>query len=332
MARPVTIGGELAKEYLGTHKGMATRTLARLMRADHPKIYSSIDKARDALRYYQGRHGVKAREVMTDRRFQLPAPTAENPLSLPDSDEIPWIPYVLPDSLASILVLSDIHFPYQHNPSLQAALLYGKAREADCIVLNGDTMDCYGLSSFVRDPEKRDFRGELEVTRHGLMAIRNLFPNARIVYKEGNHEARFANLLQTKAAEFYGLEEMRLEVLLGLFDMGIDYVCDKRPITYRELTILHGHETGATSGGVNPARTALLKAKTCVMVGHFHRKQGDMQRVLGGAWLQAWSTGCLCELHPQYMPINEWVRGFAHVNGGENWTVDNKAIINGVVV
>ena len=164
------------------------------------------------------------------------------------------------------------------------------------------------------------------------MAIRNMFPDARIIFKEGNHEARFSDLLKTKAPEFYGLEEMQLKVLLGLFDMGIEYVGDKRPVVYRGLTVLHGHETGATSGGVNPARTALLKAKTCVLVNHFHRKQGDMQKVLGGDWLQGWSAGCLCELHPQYMPINEWVRGFAHVTGGENWKVDNLAIINGVVV
>jgi len=188
------------------------------------------------------------------------------------------------------------------------------------------------MSRFVRDPEMRNFQGELEVTRHLLMAIRNMFPDARIIYKEGNHEARFNDLLKTKAPEFYGLSEMRLEVLLGLHDLGIDYVGDKRPIKYRDLTILHGHEMPCKSGGVNPARTTLLKTRTCVYVGHFHRKTGDMMKNMDGTYLQAWSGGCLCELNPQYMPINDWSLGFGHVTGGKDWTVHNKSIINGVVV
>ena len=332
MFTTITPAGLKATEYIGLHPEMQTRTLARLMIEEHPKLFTSIDQARSMIRSRKGRNGKVRFKTLQDRRFVLPPATPDNLLQLPPSDEVPWLPYVIPDNTQSILVLGDIHCPYHHVKSVEAALNHGKDIGVDCIVLNGDTMDCHALSKFVKDPDARDFPGEREVTVHMLMAIRNMFPNARIVYKEGNHEARHGMLMKTQASAYYGLKEMRLEVLLDLFNMGIDYVADKRPIVYRELTILHGHETGSTSGGVNPARTALLKTRTCVIVNHFHRKTGDMQRVLGGPWLQAWSGGCLCELNPQYMPINDWVRGFIHITGGDNWKVDNLAILDGVVV
>jgi predicted phosphodiesterase len=328
----MTRTGQLAVEYIGKNPDETTRGVARLLHNDHPMVFCSIDAARGAVRYYRGASGCEHRADLTDKRFVLPNPTKNNPLSLPDSKDVAWTPYTIPDATGGILVLSDVHFPYHDRAALQSALEYGRDNGADCILLNGDALDCYSLSRYTTDPEKRNFPAELECARHGLMAIRNMFPDAKIIYKEGNHEARFGDLLKTKASDFYGVHEFQLRVLLGLFDMGIDYVCDKRPIRYRGLTILHGHEMPTKSGGVNPARTALLKTRACVLVGHFHRKTGDMQKVLGGDYLQAWSSGCLSELHPQYMPINDWVHGFAFVRGGADWVVENKAILDGVIV
>ena len=46
------------------------------------------------------------------------------------------------------------------------------------------------------------------------------------------------------------------------------------------------------------------------------------------------STGCLCELKPDYMPFNKWNLGFAHINVKPNgdYTVKNMRIINGKIV
>jgi len=43
-----------------------------------------------------------------------------------------------------------------------------------------------------------------------------------------------------------------------------------------------------------------------------------------------WSTGCLCDMHPRYQPLNEWNHGFTIVetdNRG-NYQVNNYKIIN----
>ena len=49
--------------------------------------------------------------------------------------------------------------------------------------------------------------------------------------------------------------------------------------------------------------------------------------------MACWSTGCLCDLHPRYMPLNKWNHGFAIVDldtaGG--FSVRNFRIIDGKV-
>jgi hypothetical protein len=180
--------------------------------------------------------------------------------------------------------------------------------------------------------DKRDFSKEREKVVQALMAIRNMMPDCKILYKEGNHEARWQAHLENNAPALMGMAEFRLDVIFDLYNLGMTWIDMKRPIYYRELAILHGHELPAKSGGVNPARTSLLKTRENTIVNHYHRKTNDCQKRMRGQMLQAWSVGCLCGLTPQYMPINDWQHGFCHIQGGNNWSVDNKLIIDGRVV
>jgi len=332
MASRDPIQAAIIKEYLGKMQGEPLRAVARRLRADHPLIFKSVDLARSGVSYYAGRHGKRHRAELADRRFQLPEPTADNPLSMPISKSADWLPYTLPDSAQSILVIGDVHVPYHDLKSLTLAIQYGKKNDVDTVVLNGDFADCYALSRFERNPERRLFQAEREAIVQALYAIRNAYQDARIIYKEGNHEARFGALLETRAPELFGMSEFRLDVIFDLYNLGIEWVAEKRPIRYRELDILHGHELPAKTGGVNPARTALLKCRSCCLVSHYHRKTNDVQVTLRGDYLQAWSIGCLSELHPQYMPINDWMHGFAWIRGGDDWQVFNHGVINGRVV
>jgi predicted phosphodiesterase len=321
-----------AREYLGRYPDKPTMTIAKIMKTERPKLFPTIEHARDVLRYHRGRRGDKARIKLNDKRFMLPKPTKDNPLSLPEAIKDDFAPIVLPDRLKRIGIISDVHVPYHDERALTAALTYLHERQIDMLIINGDFADCYALSRFDKDPERRDFAKERESVVHALMAIRKTFPEVPIIYKEGNHEARWKTILATRAPELIGLTEFRLEVIFDLFNLGIQWVDGKRPINYRELSILHGHELPAKSGGVNPARTTLLKTRENTIVGHYHRKTNDCQTRMKGEMLQAWSTGCLCGLNPDYMPINDWQHGFAVVNGGADWSIDNKLIIKGSVV
>jgi hypothetical protein len=54
---------------------------------------------------------------------------------------------------------------------------------------------------------------------------------------------------------------------------------------------------------------------------------------MNGEITTTWSLGCLCELHPAYLPINKWNWGMALIDiDGQNFEVRNKRIHNGKVL
>ena len=335
MANKKTQVGELALEYLSKMQDKDTRTIARKLRKDHPLVFRSVEAARTTVRYYRGRQGVTSRNNLTTRCFVLPTPTPDNPFSLPETREKEWVPYVLAPSSKKNAVIADWHIPYHNMEACNIMLTAMKFYGPDSIVLDGDMFDCYSLSSFTKDPEERDFPREKRAMRHFLMALRNQFPNARIVYKRGNHEMRFQSILMKQASDLYDKDETRLDVLLGLPDLDIEWVTDKRILKIGMLNILHGHEwTGGATASVNPARTAFLKGKACCLVAHNHQTSQHTEPTLEGKNITTWSIGCGSELHPQYMPINKWNHGMAFVEQGSDgdFMVESKRIIKGELV
>ena len=110
---------------------------------------------------------------------------------------------------------------------------------------------------------------------------------------------------------------------------------EKRKIIVDKLTIIHGHEFGK-GGGLwlaNTARYVRLKANGCVMVGHWHKSSSDSAVTIDGQMHTVWSTGCLCDLTPDYARINQWNHGFAVVEWSEKggFGVQNYRIRNGKV-
>ena len=78
-----------------------------------------------------------------------------------------------------------------------------------------------------------------------------------------------------------------------------------------------------------------LKAKTSCFQGHNHQTSEHTEPTLTGKMVTTWSLGCLCELHPAYMPLNRWNHGFAIVDLGANkddFEFRNKRIFNGKIL
>jgi predicted phosphodiesterase len=252
---------------------------------------------------------------------------------LPESSYEEYESYVISPSCNKILVLSDVHIPYQDNKSLRLALDYGMAMGANCIILNGDTIDCYQASRFVRNPSVDDLTAEIERAIQFFQLLRKLFPNSEIIHKTGNHEDRWKHLLFNQAPALSMFRDMQLDNILKLDDYDIKFVDDKRKIEAGKLFIIHGHEMPASSMTVNVARVIRLKANDNVLLGHFHRSNDDFARTISNKVIGAWSTGCLCGLSPLYMPNNNWNHGFAFVETSNDgmFEVHNKKIIGGVV-
>lgn len=322
-----------------------TRTLARVLHERHPKLFATVETARSAVRYARGAFGEKARKDSSSKQHFREHGTAGETLRMPTSDARPWEDYFIRGQ-QRILVLSDIHVPYHDQAAIESAIDYGREYDPSIVLINGDLIDFHHGSRFEKDPEKRDMLSEIDMAVRMLRWIRQEFPAAKIVYKLGNHDERWDRYLAANAPVLYMLKMTRLPGVIEhvwqeqcedkktLRQRNVDIVGDQRPILAGKLPILHGHELpcGMVSP-VNPARGVYLRMGHTALVGHHHQTSTHCECDYRHSEVVCWSTGCLCELHPQYRRVNRWNHGFATVDTRKDGTfaVRDLRIANGSV-
>jgi predicted phosphodiesterase len=331
----ITYKGEITQEYILKYSQASTMAIARLLVKDYPLDFDNIEQARGLVRGHRDERSIKSvknpiqiRSAETKKQFM------SKTFDLPETDYSKIEPFIIPKGQNNILILSDIHFPYQDNEALQLALNYGLENKVNAIYLNGDILDFYQCSRFTKDRRLRDMAGELEMGRSFLRMLQAKF-NCPIYYKIGNHEKRYEDYLMIKAPELLGIDDFKLEQLLRMREFGVTLVKDKQMAMAGKLPILHGHEWfGGFAPPVNPARGLFLKAKESCIVGHHHRTSEHTEKTLGGEVTTTWSTGCLCGLEPEYAPYNNYNHGFAHVKIGDkgSYELKNLRIINYKIV
>lgn len=323
---------EIAKEYRQKYgMQMPTLTLARLMYNENIEVFISVDYARNSLRYIEGKTGKVNKRKLKDKSMLLNEERPKNPYKLPESDESKYEPYILKAN--KLAVLSDIHVPYHSIEALTAAFDKISEEKPDAILLNGDTVDFYGLSRFMKDARKRSLAHELKALNE-LLDILGQF-GAKIIYKLGNHDERYEHYLMQKAPELLGIPEFELQHLLKAKDRGMDVIGEKRIIKANKLNIIHGHEYPSVFSPVNIARGLYMKGKVSAMQGHNHAVSEHTESDMNGEIVTTWSVGCLCELNPAYMPLNKWSHGFAIVDmdiNGKDFNVRNYRIYKGKIL
>lgn len=301
-----TVIGKEAERLVREFPETDSRTLARRLSKE---FFIPLDVARSRIRYVRGANGKAHRERRTVDRPKGKA--GQKPKCPPSMCET-WEPFICNAKRA--LILSDIHIPYHDEDAVDAAVAWGKKQNPDTVILNGDTVDFYQLSRFVKDPRKRHTKDEIEKVKNFLGFIRAEFPKADLVYKMGNHDERWDHYLWNHAPELCDFEHVQLHVILEFADHGITMVGDQRPIMCGKLPVFHGHELpkGMTNP-VNMARGAYLRMADTVLVGHGHRTSSHTEPNWKHEEVATWSTGCLCGLNPEYARINKWNHGFAFV-------------------
>lgn len=314
----------VVEEYLAAHPTLPSRQLARIMYAEHPLLWPTWDAAYTAIRYRRGAMGKRCREV---RGLSEPITPIKQ---IPASSAREFSPFIM-DGVSKVAIFSDIHVPYHTPQAIECAVKRAMDEDVDGIILNGDTIDCHSLSTFVRDPRLRNFKEERDTANELLAYLRERFPDARIVWRDGNHEDRYGNYMMTKAPEVFGMDEFAFDNLFAFDEYDIEYVTDKRIIMVGGLAVMHGHEFfRGFAPPVNPARGAYLKAKQSCMVGHHHRTSEHTETALDGSITTTWSVGCLSDLHPAYSPYNSYNHGAAIIQlDGDEFHVHNYRIVNG---
>lgn len=330
----ITYKGLITQEYILKYSQASTMAIARLLVENHPIDFSNTEQARTMVRYFRNETNVKTKNAVQIRSAETKKKFMSKTFDLPETDYSKIEPFIIPKGQNNILILSDIHFPYQDNEALQLALNYGLENKVNAIYLNGDILDFYQCSRFTKDRRLRDMAGELEMGRSFLKMLQAKF-KCPIYYKIGNHEKRYEDYLMIKAPELLGIDDFKLEQLLRMREFGVTLVKDKQMAMAGKLPILHGHEWfGGFAPPVNPARGLFLKAKESCIVGHHHRTSEHTEKTLGGEVTTTWSTGCLCGLEPEYAPYNNYNHGFAHVKIGDkgSYELKNLRIINYKIV
>jgi len=136
------------------------------------------------------------------------------------------------------VVISDIHYPYEDKNAIKAFLKFLKDNEVHTVILNGDILDMYDVSSFDKSPDRiQGLQKELDKAQKLFKDIRAIKPNVRIVFIKGNHEYRLERYLM-KHPELFSLDALKLPNLLNLKDFNIEYY-DKK-FKLGSLLLTHG--------------------------------------------------------------------------------------------
>ena len=317
---------KIAEEYCGKYPDMPNLTIANLLKKEHGKLYESVEKARDYVRYIRGQKGDKNRRTSSTKSLFV----AKSPyFTLPKSAIVKRMPVNIKGE--KILLLKDIHFPYHDEEALSIALTYGLDKGCDTLYLNGDILDCHTLSRWEKDPESRSFSQELETVRSFLKMVSPLFK--KVYYKEGNHEERYWRYLSSHAPELVEIDAFNLQSLMWLDQYEVEWIDGRTFAKFNSLNVVHGHEFGQNvCSPVNIARGLYLRAKSHAICGHWHQTSEHNEKDINGKIITTWSVGCLCDLSPRYRPANQWNHGFAILHrDGKNFHVENKKIYEGKV-
>jgi predicted phosphodiesterase len=245
----------------------------------------------------------------------------------------------------SALILADMQIPYQDDLAIASALEWGLSQNPDMVIMNGDIVDCYKISSWKTDPTRPHFGAEVELGKKIFSKINAKIDSCKSVKEKnfiaGNHEDRLRRELWSGSKKLAGLDVLKIPKLYGFEELGWNYIDASQmlreeiaPFRLGKLNIIHGHEVKVNYSVVNIPRIYYQRCLVNLLVAHHHRTQENIERKLDHSHDGAWSIGCLCKLGQDYAPVNKWNHGMALVEWDSqgDFSVHNKKIINGKVL
>jgi hypothetical protein len=305
------------------------RTLAKILFKQYPLAFTNLEHARVVIRTVQNKMGKghisESTTAFTERLARL---RAEHQIDFREQED--KTPYIFTDKLNKALVLGDFHIPYTDPKALDLALEYGFTQNVDCIIINGDFLDFSTISRFSHKPGEMSVREQVENGIEMLKYLQGAL-GVKVIYHYGNHDLRCELYMIRQAPELY--YNNKLEKLLNLDALGVDYVEDYRYMQFGNLNIAHGHHiVKGIFAPVNAARGVFTKTNTSTMINHVHRTSEHIESDMNGKIIGCYSNGALTTVKPTYNPqVSKHNQGFSvvekdSING--DFIVDSKKIIN----
>lgn len=226
-----------------------------------------------------------------------------------------------------VVILTDMQIPY-HDPRLigsphkQRALVENFIREYQpaYIIIGGDGMDFYGLSTFDKNPNRLlRTKEELKMGGNMIDGLQKVAPDAQIVWLDGNHEYRLWRAYMEmcahnpKVLEILGaLDIYKLDTrsLLHLDDRGVLYQPYSGHMNFLSFIVTHGDVVRQNSSYT--ARAMYDKWHSSGASGHTHRL-GCYHFTDGTGRSHAWyELGALCMNTLEYVSNPNWQNGFGY--------------------
>lgn len=335
MAQKVKKTGEIVLKVLKEFPTHPTKSLAEKIYNENPLLFKDLETARSAIRYHRGESGDKMRKHSVTFKQTGKTEKISTTPKMPDSYAGEQKKFKLPVADNNILMISDLHIPYQVNSAVEAAINYGVEHKVNTVFINGDLLDFHGMSRYETDPRKRSIKDEFDATTQFLEYLRHKLPKANIYWLKGNHCVRYEKWLMTKAPMLFMDDYYLLEDRLNLAKYRVKIIDDNVLVKMGKLFVTHGHLLlKGVFAPVNAARGVFMRAKESTIIGHVHKVSEHQETTLNGSAVITYSTGCLCELSPDYSPFaNNYMHGFAHIRTENNgdYHVRNFKIINGKI-
>ena len=107
------------------------------------------------------------------------------------------------------LIIPDTHIPFHDTKAYALMLKVAQDYKPHEIVILGDFADFYSVSSHSKDPSVLSLLvDEVESVNSALDELDMLFPRAKKVFIEGNHEYRLERYLVDKAPALFGVTDL----------------------------------------------------------------------------------------------------------------------------
>jgi len=228
--------------------------------------------------------------------------------------------------MEKVVIGNDSHHPFHDQRTCDMFVDFIAEEQPNMVVLNGDMLDCYNISSFNKDPlTKETLQEEVDSCYWFLHSIREAAgKDCKIVYIEGNHENRMQRFLWGKAPQLWSLDCLKIEGLLWLDELDIQY---RQSIDIGKFHIYHGSLVRQDAGYT--AKAEYLKNGQSGITGHTHRDAKFTKRTRGGHYVW-YENFCMCDLDAEYINgVANWTQGWSMLTTvGSRQYVDQIPVIN----
>lgn len=231
-------------------------------------------------------------------------------------------------STGKVVIISDIHIPFQDNKAVGAAFDYINKVRPKVVVLNGDIVDFFKLSHFTKGEGRNPAQEIKECQKLFKQLKKVLDEDAKIYYVIGNHETRLEKYVLQNAPEVASI----IDDVFSILEVEKYGIVGCSQVLFNKLFLCrHGKLLGKYSG--MSAMKELAASYTSGASGHSHRLSLFICRKNGikYVWME---TGGLMDMNPTYIVNPDWQQGFGVVEfyNKEIKHAYIKQIENGVVL